>query len=124
MSEEIIPEANASDVELEKPELEETVLGESVIEPAQEEETPDYQGKSLSELVASLQEVAASEDRMSLYKKVEAIKAAFYKKLQKEKETALLKEEEVLEDAANPFLAIEEGFKEVYAQYKKERAQQ
>ena len=123
MSEEIIPEANASDVELEKPELEETVLGESVIEPAQEEETPDYQGKSLSELVASLQEVAASEDRMSLYKKVEAIKAAFYKKLQKEKETALLKEEEVLEDAANPFLAIEEGFKEVYAQYKKERAQ-
>ena len=43
MSEEIIPEANASDVELEKPELEETVLGESVIEPAQEEETPDYQ---------------------------------------------------------------------------------
>ena len=123
MSEEIIPEANASDVELEKPELEETVLGESVIEPAQEEETPDYQGKSLSELVASLQEVAASEDRMSLYKKVEAIKAAFYKKLQKEKETALLKAEEVLEDAANPFLAIEEGFKEVYAQYKKERAQ-
>ena len=43
--------------------------------------------------------------------------------MQKEKETALLKEEEVLEDAANPFLAIEEGFKEVYAQYKKERAQ-
>ena len=123
MSEEIIPEANASDVELQKPELEETVLDEAVIEPAQEEETPDYQGKSLSELVASLQEVAASEDRMSLYKKVEAIKAAFYKKLQKEKETALLKAEEVLEDAANPFLAIEEGFKEVYAQYKKERAQ-
>ena len=94
MSEEIIPEANASDVELQKPELEETVLDESVIEPAQEEETPDYQGKSLSELVASLQEVAASEDRMSLYKKVEAIKAAFYKKLQKEKETALLKDED------------------------------
>lgn len=123
MSEEIIPEANASDVELQKPELEETVLDESVIEPAQEEETPDYQGKSLSELVASLQEVAASDDRMNLYKKVEAIKAAFYKKLQKEKENALLKAEEVLEDAANPFLAIEEGFKEVYAQYKKERAQ-
>ena len=123
MSEEIIPEANASDVELQKPELEETVLGESLIEPAQEEETPDYQGKSLSELVASLQEVAASDDRMNLYKKVEAIKAAFYKKLQKEKENALLKAEEVLEDAANPFLAIEEGFKEVYAQYKKERAQ-
>ena len=123
MSEEIIPESNASDVELQKPELEETVLDESVIEPAQEEETPDYQGKSLSELVASLQEVAASDDRMNLYKKVEAIKAAFYKKLQKEKENALLKAEEVLEDAANPFLAIEEGFKEVYAQYKKERAQ-
>ena len=123
MSEEIIPEANASDVELQKPELEETVLDEAVIEPAQEEETPDYQGKSLSELVASLQEVAASDDRMNLYKKVEAIKAAFYKKLQKEKENALLKAEEVLEDAANPFLAIEEGFKEVYAQYKKERAQ-
>lgn len=123
MSEEIIPEANASDVELQKPELEETVLDEAVIDPAQEEETPDYQGKSLSELVASLQEVAASDDRMNLYKKVEAIKAAFYKKLQKEKENALLKAEEVLEDAANPFLAIEEGFKEVYAQYKKERAQ-
>ena len=123
MSEEIIPEANVSDVELQKPELEETVLDEAVIEPAQEEETPDYQGKSLSELVASLQEVAASDDRMNLYKKVEAIKAAFYKKLQKEKENALLKAEEVLEDAANPFIAIEEGFKEVYAQYKKERAQ-
>ena len=122
MSEEIIPEVNASDVELASPELEEVALGEAVFENVQDEETPDYQSQSLSELVASLQEIASAEERMKLYKRVEAIKSAFYRKLQKEKETALLQVEELVEGAENPFLAIEEGFKEVYSQYKRERA--
>ncbi|MGN0191873.1 MAG: DUF349 domain-containing protein [Candidatus Cryptobacteroides sp.] len=123
MSEVIIPEADASDVEPVKTDLEEPVLAEAEIETVQEEENPDYQGRSLSELVQALQEVAASGDRMLLYKRVEAIKSAFYKKLQKEKEEALLKADEAVETAENPFLAIEEGFREVYAGYKKERAQ-
>ena len=71
MSEEIIPEVNASDVELASPELEEVALGEAVIENVQDEETPDYQSQSLSELVASLQEIASAEERMKLYKRVE-----------------------------------------------------
>ena len=97
MSEEIIPEVNASDVELASPELEEVALGEAVFENVQDEETPDYQSQSLSELVASLQEIASAEERMKLYKRVEAIKSAFYRKLQKEKETALLQVEELVE---------------------------
>lgn len=147
MSEEIVPEVIASDVESVKPELEETVpevaeavqdetsQEESVQEDkeeaqveensAQEVETPDYQGMTLSEIVAALQEITSSEARMTLYKNVEAIKSAFYKKLAKEKEAAILKAEQIAAEAeaGNPFVAIEEGFKAAYAAYKKERAE-
>lgn len=147
MSEEIVPEVIASDVESVKPELEETVpevaeavqdetsQEEAVLEDkeevqgeensAQEVETPDYQGMTLSEIVAALQEITSSEARMTLYKNVEAIKSAFYKKLAKEKEAAILKAEQIAAEAeaGNPFVAIEEGFKAAYAAYKKERAE-
>ncbi len=95
MSEEIVPEVIASDVESVKPELEETVpevaeavqdetsQEEAVLEDkeevrgeetsAQEVETPDYQGMTLSEIVAALQEITSSEARMTILKNVEAI---------------------------------------------------
>ena len=70
-------------------------------------------------------------------KDAEAIKAAFYKRLAKEKaEAGIAVAEVVAEDAedevetpqeesvsTNPFTEIERGFKEIYASYKKERAE-
>ena len=71
-------------------------------------------------------------------KDAEAIKAAFYKRLAKEKaEAGIAVAETVVEDAeedvempqddesvtTNPFIEIERGFKELYASYKKERAE-
>lgn len=54
-------------------------------------ETPDYSEMSLAELSQKFQELADSEDRMSKSKEAEAIKAAFYKKLSREKAAAGLR---------------------------------
>ena len=74
---------------------------------------------------------------MKMSKEAEAIKAAFYKRLQKEKADAGLVSEPVAETgeteteeapveetaSANPFVEIERGFKDLYNKYKKERAE-
>ena len=112
----------------------------------------NYSEKTLAELVKLLEELVQSEDRMKLAKEAEAIKSAFYKKLQKEKAEAGFGQETVVEpeyveseaDAvepeveaaepetaeasaeevtANPFVEIERGFKALYVNYKKERAE-
>ena len=140
MSEQIIPDVElASDV----------VVAEAaeIAEPA-----VNYSEKTLAELVKLFEELAQSEDRMKLAKEAEAIKSAFYKKLQKEKAEAGFGQELVVEpeaveseaDAveqeveaaepetaeasaeevtANPFVEIERGFKALYVNYKKERAE-
>ena len=140
MSEQIIPDVElASDV----------VVAEAaeIAEPA-----VNYSEKNLAELVKLFEELAQSEDRMKLAKEAEAIKSAFYKKLQKEKAEAGFGQEPVVEpeaveseaDAveqeveaaepetaeasaeevtANPFVEIERGFKALYVNYKKERAE-
>ena len=140
MSEQIIPDVElASDV----------VVAEAaeMTEPA-----VNYSEKTLAELVKLFEELAQSEDRMKLAKEAEAIKSAFYKKLQKEKAEAGFGQEPVVEpeaveseaDAveqeveaaepetaeasaeevtANPFVEIERGFKALYVNYKKERAE-
>ena len=140
MSEQIIPDVElASDV----------VVAEAaeIAEPA-----VNYSEKTLAELVKLFEELAQSEDRMKLAKEAEAIKSAFYKKLQKEKAEAGFGQEPVVEpetveseaDAveqeveaaepetaeasteevtANPFVEIERGFKALYVNYKKERAE-
>ena len=129
MSEQIIPDVEfASDV----------VVAEAaeIAEPA-----VNYSEKTLAELVKLLEELVQSEDRMKLSKDAEAIKSAFYKRLQKEKAEAGLVAEQVVEPDAeaeveteaetpveeeattNPFVEIERGFKALYVNYKKERAE-
>ena len=115
MSEEIIPGVQTSDV----PEIEETAV--------------NWSEKNLSELVKAFEELVQNEERMKMSKEAEAIKAAFYKRLLKEKAEAGYVVEEPVEDAeveetvednaANPFAEVEKGFKELYNSYKRERAE-
>ena len=122
MSEEMIP-----DVEIASDVVEAEVA--EIAEPA-----VNYSEKTLAELVALFEELLQNEERMKMSKEAEAIKAAFYKRLQKEKADAGLAGAEVQteEDAEestvelpsdNPFAALEAGFKEQYNKYRKERAE-
>ncbi|MBO5815635.1 MAG: DUF349 domain-containing protein [Bacteroidales bacterium] len=126
MSDVIIP-----DVEL----TSDVVLAETVenAEPA-----VNYSEKTLAELIRLFEELVQNEERMKMSKEAEAIKSAFYKRLQKEKADAgltavdVLPEVEEAEETAapvedtvseNPFAEVERGFKELYNKYKKERAE-
>ena len=131
MSEEIIPDVIiASDV----PETVENVIVEEAAE-----NHVSYSEKTLAEIVRLFEELMADEERMKRSKDAEALKSAFYKKLQKEKFDAGLtatdivpaeqpaEEQEVVEEAAeavseNPFAEIEKGFKDLYNGYRKEKA--
>ena len=126
MSEQIIPDVEfASDV----------VVAEAaeMAEPA-----VNYSEKTLAELVQLFQELVQNEERMKMSKDAEAIKSSFYKRLQKEKAEAGFVVEQVVEPEAetdeqevpveepateNPFVEIERGFKALYINYKKERAE-
>ena len=129
MSEQIIPDVElASDVVV----AEAAEFAESAV---------NYSEKTLAELVKLLEELVQNEDRMKLAKDAEAIKSAFYKRLQKEKAEAGFGAEQVVEPEAeaeveaeeqetpaedvttNPFVEIERGFKALYVNYKKERAE-
>ena len=109
MSEEIIPDVIASDV----PEA--------------------VEAKNLAEIVQLFEALAGDEDRMKKSKDAEALKAAFYKRLHKEKAEAGMTPSEIVEseeDVAveepvsdNPFIEIEKGFKELYNKYKAEKAE-
>ena len=126
MSEQIIP-----DVEL----TSDVVVAEPV---ANEEPAVNYSELTLAELVKLFEELVQNEERMKMSKEAEAIKSAFYKRLQKEKAEAGLvtadpapeaeetEETEVpAEDTVseNPFAEVERGFKDLYNKYKKERAE-
>ena len=112
---------------------------ESVIEEAAQPAV-NYSEKNLAELVKLFEELVQNEERMKMSKEAESIKAAFYKRLQKEKADAGLASSETvepiedIEDVAeevaeasevseNPFAEIERGFKEIYNTYRKERAE-
>lgn len=110
MSEEIIPEAIVpSDV----PESAETA-------PVVEAAAVNYQEMSISELVASFEQLAKSEDRMQRSKEADAIKSAFYRKLIKAKEEAGVDPESAEE---NEFTELENAFKVYYNAFKKEKAE-
>ena len=126
MSEQIIP-----DVEL----TSDVVVAEAA-EAA--ESAVNYSEKNLAELVALFEALVQNEERMTLSKEAEALKSAFYKRLQKEKAEAGVavseaetveeneaeeQEQPVEEVSVNPFVEIEKGFKELYNRYKKERAE-
>ena len=72
--------------------------------------------KSLAELVKQLEELVQNEDRMKMSKEAEAVKAAFYRTLAKDKAEAENPEDE-------SFAEIENVFKEIYNTYKKERSE-
>ena len=127
MSEEIIPDVAAtSDVAVAE--------AVEITEPA-----VNYSEKTLAELIRLFEELVQNEERMKMSKEAEAIKSAFYKRLQKEKADAGLvaaepvqeasEEEEAVETpvedtvSENPFAEVERGFKDLYNKYKKERAE-
>ena len=78
----------------------------------------ELENLSLDELIVSLRQIGASEDRMERGKEVEAVKSAFYKLLGKLKAEA----EAAGENVEEKFSAQEEAFKMVYSDYKKEKA--
>ena len=131
MSELIIPGVDMT------PDVPESV--ESIIEEATMPAV-NYSEKNLAELVKLFEELVQNEERMKMSKEAEAIKAAFYKRLQKEKADAGLAVTEVVEDvedveaeevaaeaeenaSENPFTEIEKGFKEIYNRFRRERAE-
>ena len=126
-----------SEVELaDKPKAEEEDDNEQT-----EETSVNYAELTLAQLTNAFETLSADKDRMKKSKEAEAIKAAFYKKLSKEKaeagysanvdepdESSHVDEEaagNVVEENAqkeNPFEVIESGFKAIYNKFKKERA--
>ena len=123
MSEEMIPDVIASDVP------------ETVEQHMVEAETVNYSEKNLAELVQLFEALVADEERMKKSKDAEILKAAFYKRLHKEKAEAGLSVPEVVEGeeetapeaeevvSENPFIEIERGFKALYNKYKAEKAE-
>ena len=127
--EETVVEAPAEEAKVEpkveevKEEVKETVI--------------NFADKTLAELSELFQKLSESEDRMKRSKEAEAIKSAFYKLLAREKaaagEDATVVEptEDSVEEATvpmqsgpvSPFAAIEAGFKSLYIDYKKARAE-
>lgn len=79
----------------------------------------DLSGKSLAELSDLFVKTRSSEGAMSRSKELEAIKSAFYKLLSK------LKGESDGEGRAenDPFEVVEQNFKAIYSDYKRERAE-
>ena len=77
----------------------------------------DLADKSLEELSELFDKIKSGADRMSRSKEVESIKSAFYKLLTK------LKGDDAESESSrnNPFDAVEQNFKAMYADYKKER---
>lgn len=126
-----------SEVELaDKPKAEEEDDNEQT-----EETSVNYAGLTLAQLTNAFETLSADKERMKKSKEAEAIKAAFYKKLSKEKaeagysanvdepdESSHVDEEaagKAVEENAqkeNPFEVIESGFKAIYNKFKKERA--
>ena len=79
----------------------------------------ELENQTLDELIVSLRQIGASEDRMERGKDVDAVKSAFYRLLGKLKAEA----EEAGEDASSKFAEQEETFKSVYSDYRKEKAE-
>ena len=67
--------------------------------------------KTFEELIESFKEIFSDEQKMKRQKELEAIRTAFYKKLNKEK------------TEENPLTEVEETFKSLYEDFKAERAE-
>ena len=107
------------------------------VENKEQETVQNFGEKTLAELSELFQSLSNSVDRMKRSKEAEAIKSAFYKRLSREKaeagEDAAVEEpdENTLQESTvplqsgpvSPFAAIEAGFKSLYIDYKKARAE-
>jgi hypothetical protein len=94
--------------------------------------------KSLKEIIQLFQNLIEKGDQQEMYKYADALKAAFYKALKREKiasgflapvENSVIENEEDIENESetssvseNPFAELERGFKSLYSQYKTSRA--
>ena len=93
-------------------------------------EFPDYSTMNLKDIIQAFQDMLDRADQQELYKNADAMKAAFYKVLKREKVAAGVFEESAAVDgepeeqvASNDaFGEIEKVFKEVYSRYKESRA--
>lgn len=108
---------------------------------------PDYSNKTLKEIIEIFRQMLDKGDQQEMYKNADALKAAFYKILKKEKiaagvfnlpvaalqntedsaegenaEASGAAGEQAEESAVNPYVELERGFKELYAAYKQSRA--
>ena len=120
-----------------KPEVMENAQTADVAPKEQETaEVVNLADKTLAELSELFQKLSESEDRMKRSKEAEAIKSAFYKLLSREKAaagedaTVVEPSEDAVEETVplqsgpvSPFAAIEAGFKSLYIDYKKARAE-
>ena len=114
---------------------------ESVPETEPENARTDFSNMGLKEIVDCFKELIDGENMQQLYKHAEALKAAFYKNLRKEKIASGIgqpteapgeasAEGETPEEGPqaeetvsyNPFAEIERGFKDLYSQYRVKRA--
>ena len=106
----------------------------------EEVEQVNLADKTLAELSELFQKLGSGIERVKRSKETEAIKSAFYKRLSKEKadaglapveepSTSEIEKEEAADVSVeegkveNPFEALENGFKSLYNDYKKERAE-
>ena len=87
------------------------------------EESQNLAGKTLAELSELFQSLKDSAESMSRSKEAEAIKSAFYKLLVKLKGESGAEAEDEGSSRNNPFDAVEQNFKALYSDYKKERAE-
>lgn len=91
------------------------------------EEPVNYSEMTLAELIKTLVELIQDEDKTNLFNEAEAIKSAFYKRLNKEKAEAKLVEAVPLDELEESksketsYVQIEAIFKEHFNTYKKER---
>ena len=127
--------APAEEAQAEEPMAEEPAAEAAA--PAQE--PVNFAEKTLAELSELFEKLGTGLERVKRSKEAEAIKSAFYKRLSKEKaeaglgtvdepssdapveETAAAESDDAVKN--NPFEVIEAGFKSLYNDYKKERAE-
>ena len=112
----------------------ETTMEYVEVETLAEEILMNLSEQSLNEILRVFEEVVERGNQQEMYRCADAIKAAFYKALKREKiaagyveqptatpvEEPAMEEEEQMQDAVsnNPFAEVERGFKELYARYK------
>ena len=114
------PETPAAEAAPEAP-AEEAPAAEAPADAAADK-ADSFADKTLAELSDLFVQLKDSAERMSRSKEAEAIKSAFYKLLGKLKGESGLSEDGA-SSQNNPFDAVEQNFKALYADYKKERAE-